>query len=321
MDEQQRAMNRRRFIAGLSAAGVGSALMPGALAAVAQDADEITVEMVDAAQHIAGLRFTSDELQVIAARLNRPDADASAYETLRAESLGNDTQPALVFNPIPPGMTLPTDRRPMRRQQVTLSMPATDADLAFLPVTHLARLVETRQVRPSELTELYLARLKQYDPALRCVVSVTEELARRQARQADEEIAAGTYRGPLHGIPWGRQGPAGRAGNEDDLGRVALQGPNDRHRRHRLQPVDRCRRHLDRQAVDGGTGVRGPLVRGGARGTPGTPSRGPAGRPPVRVRRRRPVWSVFRSGPRRAARSCRPRPETGSPGCAPPLGG
>ena len=203
MDEQQRAMNRRRFIAGLSAAGVGSALMPGALAAVAQDADEITVEMVDAAQHIAGLRFTSDELQVIAARLNRPDADASAYETLRAESLGNDTQPALVFNPIPPGMTLPTDRRPMRRQQVTLSMPATDADLAFLPVTHLARLVETRQVRPSELTELYLARLKQYDPALRCVVSVTEELARRQARQADEEIAAGTYRGPLHGIPWG----------------------------------------------------------------------------------------------------------------------
>ena len=158
MDEQQRAMNRRRFIAGLSAAGVGSALMPGALAAVAQDADEITVEMVDAAQHIAGLRFTSDELQVIAARLNRPDADASAYETLRAASLGNDTQPALVFNPIPPGMTLPADRRPMRRQQVTLSMPATDADLAFLPVTHLARLVETRQVKPSELTELYLAR-------------------------------------------------------------------------------------------------------------------------------------------------------------------
>jgi Asp-tRNA(Asn)/Glu-tRNA(Gln) amidotransferase A subunit family amidase len=82
-------------------------------------------------------------------------------------------------------------------------MPATDAELAFLPLTHLARLVETRQVTPSELTELYLARLKQYNPILHCVVSFTEELARRQARQADEEIAAGTYRGPLHGIPWG----------------------------------------------------------------------------------------------------------------------
>ena len=78
-----------------------------------------------------------------------------------------------------------------------------DEALAFLPVTHLARLVETRQVKPSELTELYLARLKQHDPKLHCVVSYTEDLARRQARRADEEIAAGTYRGPLHGIPWG----------------------------------------------------------------------------------------------------------------------
>ena len=203
MDEQKLAMNRRRFIAGLSAAGVGSALMPGALAAVAQDAEEITVEMLEAAQRIAGLRFTPDELQAVAGRLNRSGSNASAYETLRAANLGNNTPPALVFNPVPAGMTLPTDRRPMRRQEVTLSMPATDAELAFLPLSHLARLVETRQVKPSELTDLYLARLKQHNPTLHCVVSFTEELARRQARQADEEIAAGTYRGPLHGIPWG----------------------------------------------------------------------------------------------------------------------
>ena len=83
------------------------------------------------------------------------------------------------------------------------TMPTSDEALAFLPLTHLARLVETRQVKPSELTALYLARLKRYDPTVHCVVSYTEELARRQARQADEEIAAGTYRGPLHGIPWG----------------------------------------------------------------------------------------------------------------------
>ncbi len=203
MDERKLALNRRRFIAGLSAAGVGSALMPGALAAVAQDADEVTIEMLDAAQRIAGLEFSQDELERIAARINRPGGSGPDLDTLRAAGLGNGTQPALVFNPVPAGMPLPTERRPMRREEVTVSMPASDDALAFLPVTHLAKLVETRQVKPSELTELYLARLKRHDPTLHCVVSYTEDLARAQARRADEEIAAGVYRGPLHGIPWG----------------------------------------------------------------------------------------------------------------------
>ena len=219
MHESKLAMNRRRFIAGLSAAGVGSTLMPGALAAVAQDAGAITVEMLEAAQRIAGLHFSPDELQAILGRLNRSGGNTSAYETLRAANLGNSTQPALVFNPVPPGMTLPRDRRPIRRQEIAVSMPATDAELAFLPLAHLARLVETRQVKPSELTELYLARLKRYNPTLHCVVSFTEELARRQARQADEELAAGTYRGRCTGSPgapricWpcgGRRRPGGR---------------------------------------------------------------------------------------------------------------
>ena len=82
-------------------------------------------------------------------------------------------------------------------------MPGSDEELAFLPLTHLARLVESRQVKPSELTKLYLARLRKHDPQLHCVVNLTEELALRQAKQADDEIAAGVYRGPLHGIPWG----------------------------------------------------------------------------------------------------------------------
>ena len=203
MDKQRLAMNRRRFLAGLSAVGVGSTLMPGALVAVAQDAAEVTVEMLAAAQEMAGLEFTTDELHRLAERLNRPGNVQADFETLRAANLGNATQPALVFNPVPPGMTLPTEDRPMRRTVVDVAMPSSDEALAFLPLTHLARLVETRQVKPSELTALYLDRLKRYDPLLHCVVSYTEELASRQARQADEEIAAGTYRGPLHGIPWG----------------------------------------------------------------------------------------------------------------------
>ena len=203
MDEKRLAINRRRFITGLSAAGLGSTLMPGALAAVAQDAETITLEMIEAAQTIAGLSFARDEQERIVKSLNGERSPLQAFDTLRAANLGNSTQSALVFNPVPPGKTLPSERRPLKRQDLEVPMPATDEELAFLPVTHLARLVETRQIKPTELTELYFARLKQYDPKLHCVITLTEELARRQATRADEELATGTYRGPLHGIPWG----------------------------------------------------------------------------------------------------------------------
>jgi Asp-tRNA(Asn)/Glu-tRNA(Gln) amidotransferase A subunit family amidase len=122
---------------------------------------------------------------------------------LRAAKLGDDDAPAIVFNPVPPGKVLPSGPRGIVRRARTVTRPAADDALAFLPVTDLARLVETRRVKPSELTELYLARLAKYDPTLRCVVSLTPELARSQARQADDEIAAGKYRGPLHGMPYG----------------------------------------------------------------------------------------------------------------------
>ena len=195
-------MNRRRFVAALSAAGVGATLMPGALMAVAQDADVVTVEMLKKAQRLAGVEFTGEELRRVAEHLNRPNSGPDTA-VLRAANLGNSELSALVFNPVPPGMRLPTEQQPLRRQLLTVDMPSTDEELAFLPVTHLARLIETRQLKPSELTALYLARLREYDPVLQCVVSLTEDQAHEQARLADEEIAAGTYRGPLHGIPWG----------------------------------------------------------------------------------------------------------------------
>ncbi|GAH10268.1 unnamed protein product, partial [marine sediment metagenome] len=81
--------------------------------------------------------------------------------------------------------------------------PKSEESLAFLPVTELSALLRTRQVTATELAKLSIARLKKYDPVLHCVVTLTEELALKQAHQADQEIAAGRYRGPLHGIPWG----------------------------------------------------------------------------------------------------------------------
>src|SRR5262245_3896731 len=195
-------MDRRRFLECCAEAGVGSTLLPGALAAIAQDAETITTEMLQSAMRIAGVSFTPDEQRRLLEKLNGARGYAAGFARLRAAHFG-DTQPAIVFNPVLPGRTLPRERRPLRRQKIDVSKPRSDEELAFLPLTHLARLVETRQVTATDLAKLYLERLKKYDPQLHCVVTLTEELALRQARQADEEIARGAYRGPLHGIPFG----------------------------------------------------------------------------------------------------------------------
>src|SRR2546430_3620328 len=84
-----------------------------------------------------------------------------------------------------------------------MSRPGSIEELAYAPVTKLSELVHARKVRSSELTDMYLSRLKRLDPQLHCVITLTEERARAQAKAADEEIARGKYRGPLHGIPWG----------------------------------------------------------------------------------------------------------------------
>jgi Asp-tRNA(Asn)/Glu-tRNA(Gln) amidotransferase A subunit family amidase len=197
------AVNRRHFIECVSAMGLGSTLLPDALTIAAQNAGRVTLEMLEAAQQMAGLSFTPAEQQAILTRLNATGGQLAGYAALRAAKLGDDEPPAIVFNPVPPGAVVPSGPRGIVRRAREVSRPASDDALAFLPVTDLARLIETRQVTPSELTELYLARLARYDPVLTCVVSLTSELARGQAREADAEIAAGHYRGPLHGIPYG----------------------------------------------------------------------------------------------------------------------
>src|SRR5882672_1334394 len=82
-------------------------------------------------------------------------------------------------------------------------LPANDADIAFAPVTQLSRWIEQRKLTSERLTQIYLHRIEQFDPKLRCVITLTRDLALVQAKKADQEIAAGKYRGPLHGIPWG----------------------------------------------------------------------------------------------------------------------
>jgi Asp-tRNA(Asn)/Glu-tRNA(Gln) amidotransferase A subunit family amidase len=82
-------------------------------------------------------------------------------------------------------------------------LPTRDEDIAYAPVTRLARWIEKRELTSTRLTQIYIERLKRFGPQLRCVITLTDDLALAQAKKADEEIAAGKYRGPLHGIPWG----------------------------------------------------------------------------------------------------------------------
>ena len=112
--------------------------------------------------------------------------------------------PATQWNPTLPGMTrYPAANVFVRSTAGAASVPAKEEDIAFATVTQLSRWIESRQITSERLTEIYLDRIQRFDPKLHCVITLTREHALEQARQADKEIAAGKYRGPLHGIPWG----------------------------------------------------------------------------------------------------------------------
>jgi Asp-tRNA(Asn)/Glu-tRNA(Gln) amidotransferase A subunit family amidase len=112
--------------------------------------------------------------------------------------------PATQWNPALPGISVgPGEDRFVRSRQEAVPLPKEDETIAYAPVSQLSRWIEQRQLSSVRLTEIYLSRLERFDSQLRCVITLTRERALAQARKADAEIAAGLYRGPLHGIPWG----------------------------------------------------------------------------------------------------------------------
>lgn len=112
--------------------------------------------------------------------------------------------PYSTWNPVLPGQSHGPSRDVfVRTTGVVPELAKSDAEIAFAPVTVLSRWIETRKITSERLTKIYLDRIEKYNPTLRCVITPTPELAMKQARAADAEIAAGKYRGPLHGIPWG----------------------------------------------------------------------------------------------------------------------
>jgi Asp-tRNA(Asn)/Glu-tRNA(Gln) amidotransferase A subunit family amidase len=199
-------LGRRRFLRAVPAAVAATVSLPAAGRAQRGGGapPKFGKDVLKCAEQIDGLSFTDAQGEMAVSGVSR---NLDSYEELRKLDVPLDTEPAVTFRPYLPG------RRPSghstrharliigrpARVQVTSSL----EDLAFAPVTTLASLIRTRRVSSTDLTAMYLDRLKRYGDQLHCVVTLTEDLARERAAEADKEIKAGKYRGPLHGIPFG----------------------------------------------------------------------------------------------------------------------
>lgn len=162
---------------------------------------KLGAEMVRGAAAVAGLRFSEAQIEMMLRDLN---SRLSSYREIWALKIANSVQPALVFDPVvSPDTKFETQRRPARLGRVAPETPKSIEDVAFFTVRQLGELLRTKKISATNLTEMYLERLKRYDPVLHFVVTLTTDRAMDQARAADREIAAGRYKGPLHGIPWG----------------------------------------------------------------------------------------------------------------------
>ena len=193
-------LDRRELLSTLSAVGIGSAVFHRSLAALSQDG--ITAESIKQAEWISGLELEDEQRDEILQSVQRA---AAGLAGLRSVKLTADVPMAIHFAPTHKYKTvdeLPRVAKPIVKNE-SVELPDNDRDIAFLPVHSLGELVREKKISSVRLTKIYLERLKKYEPLLRNVVTMTEELAMKQAQAADEEIAAGKYRGPLHGIPWG----------------------------------------------------------------------------------------------------------------------
>ena len=179
--------------------------MPPAFATAPPVGPEVSGVTFLEAERLAQVTLTDGERKQAA--LSWRQAMAPLYERRtgpRKLALEPTLAPALQWNPMLPGMPAPPQRDHFVPTPAAAGkLPEKEEDIAFAPVTRLAYWLRTRQITSERLTGIYLARLERFDPRLRCVITLTRELAQTQARAADREIATGRYRGPLHGIPWG----------------------------------------------------------------------------------------------------------------------
>jgi len=164
-------------------------------------AQDITKENIKNSESIICLQFTDAERDSM---LQLLEDQKKNYEKMRNVELDNSVPSSILFNPIPVGFKFPDEQKPLIFSDYSYAkMPADTNELAFYTIGELAELIRTKQISSVALTKFFISRLKKFDPILYCVITLTEERAMHQAKIADEEMAAGKYRGLLHGIPFG----------------------------------------------------------------------------------------------------------------------
>ncbi|HLZ13214.1 MAG TPA: amidase [Candidatus Acidoferrum sp.] len=220
----QSSQSRRDFIATTSIGLIGAAAVPSAQAPTQSQnpveptagappafgagpafGPEVSANTFAEAEKLVQFPLRPDE-RMMAAQSWRVNL-ASVYELRvgpRKVGIDAPVAPYSQWNPILPGHEAGPARETFLRSKTDPGpLPEKEEDIAFAPVTKLSRWIEQRKLTSERLTQIYLRRIERFDPKLRCIITLTKELALAQAKQADAEIAAGKYRGPLHGIPWG----------------------------------------------------------------------------------------------------------------------
>jgi Asp-tRNA(Asn)/Glu-tRNA(Gln) amidotransferase A subunit family amidase len=190
-------------MATFAGAGLGSTLVPGVVWARVQDSPNgrVTLAMIEEALRLSGIEVGEEEKKTLVEGANR---NLTGYEEIRKLHIPPDVSPPFHFSSVVPGMNISKTKLPFRLSAApSVKRPGNLEDVAFWPLRHLAELVRTKQVSSLELTDMYLARLHRYNPVLNNVVTFLDDYGRAEAKRADAEIAAGKYKGPLHGIPWG----------------------------------------------------------------------------------------------------------------------
>ena len=154
-----------------------------------------------AAQKLYGVEFNEAEIDTMMKYLAR---NRSGYDSTRTFNIKYNESPAIAFNPLPPGFTIPSDQvETSFNIPDSISLPEKNKGLAFYSILELASLIRAGHITSEELTQYYLGRLERYNPQLEAVITLIKDEAIIKARSMDKEISEGKYRGPLHGIPYG----------------------------------------------------------------------------------------------------------------------
>jgi Asp-tRNA(Asn)/Glu-tRNA(Gln) amidotransferase A subunit family amidase len=203
--------DRRAILKTLAAVGVGSAVFARALEALAADAPKVTADLVKQAEWISGVALTDAQRGMMLDDLGQAQA---GYAKLRAVALDNAVPPAFTIDPsrIMGRTQHPPSSRPQARAPGSAPLPGDETSIAFATAGQLSDWLRRKAISSTELTKLYLGRIAKLDPKLHAVITPTEKLALEQASRADDEIAHGRWRGPLHGVPYGAKDLVAAAG-------------------------------------------------------------------------------------------------------------